>query len=89
MNGLVSAETDFKTLIANMLGRDDHKLTLEIAEECCRKCGGLPGKCTCVDDVLSSTEWTKWPSIVVTVIADTIAQVKKRAVGVRTTIPQT
>lgn len=48
----------FDELVQSVVGEnaDIHSL----AEQCCRECG-LPEGCACVDDVVDTDKWIRWP----------------------------
>lgn len=51
----------FGQLVSSMLRNVDEKIVTEIAEECCEYCGGLPGECSCIEEVVTTDSWRLWP----------------------------
>lgn len=51
----------FGQLISSMLRNADERVVTEIAQECCEYCGGLPGGCSCIEEVVASDSWKLWP----------------------------
>lgn len=78
--GLSDAEQSFTfaKVVTNMLPQDtDAKLVSSIARQCCKR-GGLPGGCTCHEEVVRSTAWLAWPQKVLDFLASFIRRLKRR-----------
>lgn len=70
-----SEQPTFGFLIEGMLKNPDHDTMLQVAEECCRKCG-LPSDCTCVEELIESPAWIRWPNAA-TVIAESVLRMNR------------
>lgn len=55
---------------------DEQKMARSAARQCCKR-GGMPGTCTCCEEILNSDSWLDWPESILEFFTTLVARYRR------------